>query len=507
MTLMTAAGVVPVKVLTVRKADLGKLVPLAQGGFGQVFRVDGFLLPGDPAPLAYKEFTTAHAEQARSATTAVAFRAGLSDEDRGELERCCAWPKALVEDPPGQVCGLLMPLIPAEFFCQQTDPDSGQLTSRPRSLAWLAASTKQRVAAKVDIPEVDRVERLVLLAHLVYAIGRLHRHGWVFGDVSASNAVFSLSPLRLMLIDCDGAAELSNRKRKQYSTPLWDPPECPLEPVPGQAGTQDLLDRETDVYKIGLAILRCLTPGKGAASARKPTRVDDELDAAGKALLARALGQNRKDRPVAKDLYSYLRQLVLPMIAVPEVLAARLMSPVVVRGQDARVEWQIKGAAHVLLSSGNSTRLSVDLTRHPGGYVFRPDASGPVTLEAGNRFGSVVADLGELVLYELPAFDLDLSKLPWPREPALPPFTVGQLSRVAASRPRAAPAPVLPPLPDLRTFGLVKNLSGAVPGMPAVPVPRLGTAVADAGRAARALLDTQTKSYLAALLRAERENP
>jgi len=189
------------------------------------------------------------------------------------------------------------------------------------------------------------------------------------------------------------------------------------------------------------------------------------------------------------------------------VVAARLVTPVVVRGQDARVEWHIKGAAHVLLSSGNGAALGVDLTRHPGGYVFRPDASGPVTLEASNRFGSVVADLGELVLYELPAFDLDLSKLPWPRVPALPPFAVGQLSRVAASRPHAAQAPVLPPLPDLRTFGLVKNLSGAVPGMTTVPVPRLGTAVADAGRAARALLDTQTKNYLAALLRAERENP
>ena len=398
MTPVTATGVVPVKVLTVKKADLGKLVPLAQGGFGQVFRVNSFLLPGNPAPLAYKEFTTAHAEQARSATTAVAFRAGLSDEDRADLDRCCAWPKALVEDPPGKVCGLLMPLIPAEFFCQQTDPDSGQPTSRPRSLAWLAASTKQRDAAKVDIPEIGRVERLVLLAYLVYAIGRLHRHGWVFGDVSASNAVFSLNPLRLMLIDCDGAAELSDRKRKQYSTPLWDPPECPLEPAPGQAVTQDLLDHKTDVYKIGLAILRCLTPGKGAASARKPARIDDELDATGKALLARALGQDRKDRPVAKDLYSYLRQLVLPMIAVPEVLAARLVTPVVVRGQDARVEWQIKGATHVLLSSGNGTGLSVDLTRHPRGYVFRPDASGPVMLEAGNRFGSVVADLGDLVL-------------------------------------------------------------------------------------------------------------
>jgi hypothetical protein len=53
---------------------------------------------------------------------------------------------------------------------------------------------------------------------------------------------------------------------------------------------------------------------------------------------------------------------------------------------------------------------------------------------------------------------------------------------------------------------LVRNLSGAVPGIAAVPVPRLGAAVADAAQAARVLLATQTKSYIAALIRAEREN-
>ena len=45
-------------------------------------------------------------------------------------------------------------------------------------------------------------------------------------------------------------------------------------------------DKATDVYKLGLAILRCLNPGKGAATMRDPSRVAGKLDA----------GRGRSDR-------------------------------------------------------------------------------------------------------------------------------------------------------------------------------------------------------------------
>src|SRR5215813_12641909 len=114
------------------KASLGSLTYLAEGGFGRVFRADKFRLPGDPAPLAYKEFTVDANVQARSAAAAVAFRDGLGEDDRAELDLYSAWPRALVEEPPGTVRGLLMPLIPADFFCSQADPDTGNMTSKPR---------------------------------------------------------------------------------------------------------------------------------------------------------------------------------------------------------------------------------------------------------------------------------------------------------------------------------------------------------------------------------------
>ena len=92
-------------------------------------------------------------------------------------------------------------------------------------MTWLAAGAKQRAAVQLDLRDVDRLERLILLGKLIYAIGRLHKHGWVFGDLSLRNAVFALDPPRVMLIDCDGAAPLSDPARQQATTPFWDPPE------------------------------------------------------------------------------------------------------------------------------------------------------------------------------------------------------------------------------------------------------------------------------------------
>lgn len=303
-------------VVSVAKADLGPLSALAEGRLGRVFRVESFSLPGEEAPLVYKEFRTDLAGQARSASAGVAFRAGLSDRDRAEFDQRWLWPKALVAGDNGAISGYLMPLIPADFFCHQVDSDTSQIASRPRELTWLIASTAQRSAARVDIPDIDRHERLVLLTELVRSIAWLHEHGWVFGDLTLNSAVFALGPPRLMLLDCDGAAPLSDPTRKQYSTPFWNPPECSTSPSAG-GRPQELQDTITDVYKLGLAVLRCLTPGKGAGSATAVDRLADVLDAEGTELIARALSADRAIRPSARELFDYLDQLISPRVARP----------------------------------------------------------------------------------------------------------------------------------------------------------------------------------------------
>lgn len=393
------------------KASLGLLAPLAKGGFSEVFQVNEFRLHGDPAPLAYKEFTVAHAEQARSATAAVAFRDGLSPADRVELDRFFAWPKALVEDGHGAVCGLLMPLIQQEFFCNQLDSATGMMAARPRAMSWLIASAEQRAAAMVDLREIDRTERLILLAELVYAIGWLHKRRWVFGDLSFTNVVFAIDPPRLMLIDCDGAAALTDMNRKQPSTPFWDPPECPISPPSGQRRQQELQDTLTDTYKLGLAILRCLTPEKGASSTRAVGRLVGELDADGTDLIARALSENREYRPTAKDLYSYLKRLVSQYADPPKVVLAKLITPFRLRDQDVRIEWRVDNALEVELSIGDSCHIIVDALHHPEGIGLRTDSAGPVSIMVRNRFGSVSVDLGKLTFFERSPLEASVSSL------------------------------------------------------------------------------------------------
>jgi hypothetical protein len=481
--------------MKVRKTKLTKLTPLAEGGFGKVYRVDGFTLPGDKAPLAYKEFTADHDAQGRSAQAAVAFRAGLGPTDQAELDFYCAWPRAVVTDGRGKVCGLLMPLIPGDYFCKLADAD-GKMTDKPREMGWLIAGTVQRQAARIDLGEVDNTRRLLLLAQLVYAIGRLHRHGWVFGDLSFKNAVFTPDPPRVMLLDCDGAADLLDLGRKQSSTPYWDPPECPINPPPGQPRRQDLQDAVTDTYKLGLAILRCLTPGKGSSTARSSDRLDRELDPAGTRLVARALSADRTARPTAKELYAYLYGVAAPRTADPEIRMARLARPVVLSGLDARIEWQISNADRITVSAGANFSAQVDPAAYPRGFTFRARESGPVRIEAGNRFGAVTADLGELTVYELPPFTVTCDYLPTPQVPTLRAFSLEPVTNVLASRPDpGGHLPEIPPVPSLSSYGLVEGLR---PGWPAVTWSGIGEAITEATADIKTQVLNHTHRHLAA---------
>jgi serine/threonine protein kinase len=456
----------------IRETSLGNLKYLASGGFAEVFAVPGFTLPGDTTPLAYKRFTVDHAQQTRSAQAAVKFREALSPADRADLDERTTWPRALVTGPTGSVRGLLMPLIPPEFFFQAPDL-AGKLVRRPREMSWLVSSAEQRNAAQVDFGDVPRTDRLVMLAQLAYVVGWLHKHGWVFGDLSFSNAVFALDPPRILLLDCDGAAALADHSRKQSSTPFWDPPECPIEQPPG-GRKQERQDDITDVYKLGLAILRCLTPGKGASSSRNVKRLGTELDAAGTDLVTRSLSDDRGVRPRARQIYAYLRQAATGRIAVPQITLARLVTPCRIRGLDAHIEWQIDKANEVQIRFGVNQAATVALADHPQGYTFQPQRSGPVSIEARNRFGTARVELGELILYDLPEFQVNLAALPALHVPEIDPFCTQSLEVTIAGRPRSPAGIKVPRLPAVNSADLVSTL---FPAMKAPALPPIGGAV------------------------------
>jgi hypothetical protein len=502
--------------MRVNRAALGPLTELAEGGYGKVYRCERFRLPGDSSKIAYKEFTTEVPEQARAAKNAVSFRDLLRPADRADLDRCTVWPRALVQER-GNVVGLLMPLIGDEFFFQAIDPDTGGTTRKLRDLQWLIASRTLLTENGAD--DVDTTDRLVLLAQLVYDVARLHKRGWIFGDLSLKNAAFAVSPPQMILLDCDGAADLGDPLRKQGHSFGWDPPEC---------AQLNIQDKATDVYKLGLAILRCLCPGKGAATMRDPSRVAGKLDATGAALIRRAVDQDPASRPTAKELYSYLRGVVAQLIAPPQVIAARLATPLRVRGMDARVEWEIANVSEVTIRVGAAQmKVPVPASGGPRQHVFPARESGPVTIEASNDYGALRVDLGELILYEIPPFD-PKSFIGWlPRVPVqpLPAFTLDELAPALATVPRIA-VPELPRLPSMPTADLTGVLREVLlpigsTGQPSpggvgrsLALPDLGELLAGPTREfaeqlageARELAKAQRESYLKAVADAEEDD-
>ena|SRR5664280_1371633 len=484
--------------MRVKKKDLGPLRQINGGTFGRIYDAPQFRLKKDPAAQAYKEFICKHTDQARAAQAAVDLWNSLDIRDRADFDEHMSWPKAVVEDERGVVCGLLMPLLHQDFFCQQVDPDTRQLTDKPREMSWLIATQAQRSFAQVDLPDIDRTERQILLAKLIYAIGRLHKHGWVYGDLSFRNAAFALNPPRIQLLDCDGAAPLSDGQRKQSHTPYWEPPECKGD----QSNPQDTV---TDVYKLGLALLRCLTPGKGAASSSDPARLAGELDAEGQQVVERALLADRSLRPTAKEMFLSLSRLLAPLVAPPP-LRARLVHQYRLRGQDVRIEWQLGNADHVVIAGANQLRLQVDTHAHPDGYVFRPEASGPITVEARNRFGSSRLDLGEVELYELPPFLIGEVHLPQPVVPTLPAFTPDPVMAAVRNRPAVEIGRSDVPRPwsvDVNRLVGLLSPAGRVP----VAWPRVDTAVIEASSEVRTLVLTGADEFLSTLRRSLTQDP
>jgi hypothetical protein len=457
--------------MRVSEKSLGIRKPISEGGFGKVYRLENYRLPGDPTPLAYKEFTTDIVGQARSAERAVDFRQAMSADAQANLDQVAVWPRALVENQGGAVIGLLMPLIPKDFFFNGNDVMTGEKKDLARGIEWLFTEAAYLAKAQVDIPHPDQTERLILLGKLVYAVGRLHKLGWVFGDISGKNAVWALRPPRVLLLDCDGAAPLSDLSRVQGNTPTWEPPEL-------GATVHPLQTELTDVYKLGLAMLRALTQ---TMQAKDPGRivVGQAVDTTGAMLITRAVDRSPSVRPTAKELYNYLRRVVAAVAQPPQVAFARLRKTFLIRGQDAHIDWQIANATEVTVSADGQAH-KLDPKRHVDGYSFRMDRSGPVTLTVSNNLGSLVLDLGEISLYELPPLSVNLPPLPSPNIPALPRLSLDSMAPVM-SRVPAIQLPVVPPVPALQTYELVDTLMRET--AIALALPDVASAVLDASRA------------------------
>jgi hypothetical protein len=86
-----------------------------------------------------------------------------------------------------------------------------------------------------------------------------------------------------------------------------------------------VLTQATDLYKLGLFVLRVLSPGPQASTFRDPGRVMGKLDAEGRGLITAALGPVGSARPTAAAWSAYFAQRIVP--AVARLTPRRVQSP------------------------------------------------------------------------------------------------------------------------------------------------------------------------------------
>jgi hypothetical protein len=152
----------------------------------------------------------------------------------------------------------------------------------------------------------------------------------VFGDLNAKNELFRLHPApTLMLVDCDavrirGSAPVV----RQLNAPDWAPPEGAV------------LSQATDLYKFGLFVVRALSPGPQASTARDPRRVYDILDAEGRALVTQALSATGRERPPAAAWRNYFGKRTAPARGTPSANGHRAPAPAATTPPTTTAGWR-----------------------------------------------------------------------------------------------------------------------------------------------------------------------
>ena len=396
----------------VAKTDLGSLASIASGGFGEVFRT-GFRLPGYRGALAYKELKSSLSQDKYSRAVeamrqAVQLRDSMSDGDRSDLDEVTVWPLALVEEG-GVVRGCLMPLIRPEFFAELHPPATGKKDSKTRDLAWLPARSPALQRAGFSQDQIDEFSdllvRMRIMVWLVYSVALMHKYGVVYGDMSLKNAVFCLGEYpRSVLMDCDGVARLDDASRRQANSPSFLAPECE-EPGrnPFARGRAHFQGTRTDVYKLGLCVVRCLSRGHGATQLNSADHLSDLLSPECLDVIKASLSQDPDQRPTAKQLYQALNDFIVPVIR-----EFRVLDSVVPRGGGTMLVWNVSNATKAFIHGPNGSVVPVDPLQgqHPV-QVHDPTV---FTLEICRGSQTVQQDSDLVRVFDVPKFDIESSK-------------------------------------------------------------------------------------------------
>ncbi|PPK61729.1 hypothetical protein V5P93_000109 [Actinokineospora auranticolor] len=271
--------------------QLGRLGPvLGRGGQAIVYALPDYGLPDVPGGLVFKH----HRRVPDSAADLVALRAELDQPSRAWLDRITTWPVRVVRRGVDTV-GVVVPRIPDSYFDDITLP-SGNRKKAPREVQYLFVEP-----ARIGRVLPTATQRLLVCADFADALDFLHVLGIVVGDINHRDALYRLSARPMVMFT--GGDEMrptgSTATTRQIDSPDWDPPEH-----------HDGLSQATDLYKLGLFVLRTLTPGVLTSTKRDPVAAAGVLDAAGLDMLTRALADRPAHRPSAHAWATYLNGLL-----------------------------------------------------------------------------------------------------------------------------------------------------------------------------------------------------
>lgn len=402
---------------------------LGQGGQARVLEAAHVRLADVAGPLVYKEYLAGRAPRI-GPQRLVALRNSADPARRAELDARSAWPVRVVVDA-GAVVGLLLPRIPDPFFHDRLLP-SGAALRHPREVQNLFISPDR--AQNLGLPTPSPEQRLALCRDFAATVEFLHDGlGVAFGDINARNAIFRLDaePM-VMFVDCDAARRFGDMAAvPQLNAPDWEPPEG-----------GDVLSRSTDLYKLGLFMLRCLTPGAGSSVNRDPAMARHVLDAAGMALLRAAIEGPPGQRPPATHWIRYLRRSLGEAIAPPRLLDVRLDRTMVAAGEPLTVSWVAEETDEVVVSGPGCPLVTADGAA--GTADVYPTRTGALQVTARNVLGKDTCVTAQVGVFDVPSAQ-------WPPVP-MPRPTLPDLARAF---PDAA-ALVLPPPPVPRAVGGIR---------------------------------------------------
>ncbi|WP_328618143.1 hypothetical protein OHS18_20560 [Amycolatopsis sp. NBC_00355] len=431
---------------------LGKLgAKLGSGGQAHIYDAPQLSLPDVPGPLVYKQYKPGKAPP-HGMGTIIGLRSRLL-ADPAKLHRLDAsttWPVRQVVDGDGALLGLVLRRIPDSFMHDLKLP-SGGVKRLPREVQFLFIPPDRALLGGTPTPTPG--ERLTICRDFAATLAFLHGElGVAFGDINARNAVFRLgADPTVMFVDCDAVRKVG-AVAPQLNAPDWDPPEG-----------ADVLTRETDLYKLGLFVLRCLTPDHNSSINRDPNQARGVLDVQGLNLLAAALRGDPAGRPSAEEWHRYLRRALGESLAPPTLERVDLDRTIVAAGEPLTISWSAEEATTLEATGPGVPGTSVPGAAGTGTIVLHPARTGRITVTARNQLGEATVLTDPVAVFDVPSFH-DLP-VPMPRLdlPRLTPAELPSVGRVLPEFPRGTPVP-LPPMANAVD-------AWAVPAAPAAPAP------------------------------------